>query len=82
MIHQTKRVVVFIVGVLLLFLGVLGLVLPFLQGLLFIVLGLLLLSVYSPTLGEWIERQSRRHHKVHEVVLKTRAFIGRIIGEA
>ena len=69
------------VGVLLL-LGVVSLALPFLQGILFILVGLFLLSTFSPTMREWIEKHTRRFPKVHEAVLKVQQFISRIIGEA
>ena len=81
MIRHTKRAIVFIIGLLLVFLGVLGLFLPFLQGILFIVLGLFLLSIFSPTLREAIERQTRKFPKVHAQVVKVQQFVDRIIGE-
>ena len=42
------------VGVLLLILGVIGLFLPFLQGVLFLVMGLTLLSTESRRAKEWL----------------------------
>ena len=82
MIRHTKRAIVFFIGLIFLFLGIIGLALPFLQGILFIAIGLLLLSIYSPTLREWVERHTRTYPKLHEVVLKIQQFVGRIIGEA
>lgn len=42
-------------GISLLFLGVLGLFLPFLQGILFLIMGLTLLSTESPRAKAWLE---------------------------
>ncbi|OGC84632.1 hypothetical protein A3F55_03110 [Candidatus Adlerbacteria bacterium RIFCSPHIGHO2_12_FULL_53_18] len=82
MIKHTKRIIIFTIGVFLLLLGVVSLALPFLQGILFILVGLFLLSTFSPTMREWIEKHTRRFPKVHEAVLKVQQFISRIIGEA
>ena len=82
MMRHTKRAFIFFIGLIFLFFGVVGLFLPFLQGILFIAIGLLLLSTYSPTLREWVERHTRKYPKVHEAVVKVQQFITRIIGEA
>ncbi|MBI3769626.1 MAG: hypothetical protein HY271_14205 [Deltaproteobacteria bacterium] len=42
------------IGVLLLVLGVIGLFLPFLQGILFLIMGLSLLSTESPRAKAWL----------------------------
>ena len=81
MIRHTKRALIFFFGIVFLFLGVIGLALPFLQGILFIAIGLLLLSIFSPTLREWVERHTRKYPKVHEAVIKVQQFINRMIGE-
>ncbi|MDP4020605.1 MAG: PGPGW domain-containing protein [Candidatus Adlerbacteria bacterium] len=81
MIKQTKRAIVFLLGVIFLIFGIIGLFLPFLQGILFIIIGLLLLSIFSPTLRDWIEHHTRKYPKVHEGVIKLQGFINRIVGE-
>jgi uncharacterized membrane protein YbaN (DUF454 family) len=72
---NTKRILVLIVAVLFLILGVAGLVLPFLQGILFLAIGFVLLSMLSPTVQEKIERQTRKYPKVHAIVLKVEKII-------
>lgn len=81
MLKQTKRAIVLIVGALFVLLGIAGLFLPFLQGILFLIIGALLLSAYSPTLREWIQIRTRRYPKVHYWVLRAEAWIERIIGK-
>ncbi len=47
-------------GVLLLVLGVIGLFLPFLQGMLFLIMGLTLLSTESPRAKAWLHYLQER----------------------
>jgi len=81
MIKHAKRVIIFTIGIVFLCLGILGLFLPFLQGFLFLIIALLLFSIYSPTLRDWVEHHTRKYPKVHEVVMKIQAFINRVIGD-
>jgi uncharacterized membrane protein YbaN (DUF454 family) len=48
------------IGASLLVLGVVGLFLPFLQGILFLVMGLSLLSTESPRAKAWLDRLEER----------------------
>lgn len=48
------------IGVLLLLLGVLGLFLPFLQGILFLIMGLTVLSTESPRAKAWLQYLEER----------------------
>ncbi len=81
MIRNTKRTLVLIVGALFLVLGVVGLVLPFLQGFLFLAVGLIILSVVFPALRERTHEQTRRYPKIHAFVLKVDDWVRRVIGE-
>jgi uncharacterized membrane protein YbaN (DUF454 family) len=62
--RQIKRIVVLLVGWLLIAFGVVGLFLPILQGVLFIMLGLLVLSRESETAHRWLQRGRQRYPKV------------------
>ncbi len=79
--YHAKRIIIFSLGIIFLVLGVAGLALPFLQGFLFLAIGILLLSLYSPTLRAWVEKHTRRWPKFHEVVTKVDAWMRRVIGE-
>ena len=61
---QIRRVVVLVVGWLLIAFGVVGLFLPILQGVLFILLGLYVLSRESETAHRWLQHGRERHPKV------------------
>jgi uncharacterized membrane protein YbaN (DUF454 family) len=76
-----KRTIILILGVVFVLLGIAGLFLPFLQGFLFLVVGLLLLSTVSPRLRAWVESHTRRWPKFHSWVEKADAWLRRVIGE-
>lgn len=61
---QVKRIVVLVIGWALIAVGVVGLFLPFLQGILFILLGLYVLSRESITARRWLDRGRKRYPKV------------------
>ncbi len=76
-----KRIFVIALGIFFLLLGLVGLVLPVLQGWLFIIIGLLLLSAYSPTLRQWIQDRTVKYPKIHAWVGKVEGWIEKIIGK-
>ena len=61
--REIQRVVVLVIGWLLIALGIVGLFLPILQGVLFILLGLAVLSRESRTARLWLQRGRRRYPK-------------------
>ncbi len=79
--RKAKRAVVFILAILFFLVGLVGLVLPFLQGFLFIAISILLLSMLSPSLRDKLERQTRKWPRFHTVVVKAERWIVRVIGE-
>ena len=62
--RQIKRIIVLVIGWLLIAFGIVGLFLPVLQGVLFIMLGLLVLSGESETAHRWLQRGRKRHPKI------------------
>jgi uncharacterized membrane protein YbaN (DUF454 family) len=62
--REIKRIVVLVIGWLLIAFGVVGLFLPVLQGVLFIMLGLLVLSRESETAHRWLQRGRQKYPKV------------------
>lgn len=75
-----KRTILLVAAVLFIVLGVAGLVLPFIQGLLFIFIGLILLSLASRNARSWIDSHTRRFPKVHDFYLKIQKRIEDVIG--
>jgi uncharacterized membrane protein YbaN (DUF454 family) len=70
-----KKIGLLIIGWLFIVLGVLGLFLPFLQGVLFILIGLGILSSRSETIKRFLKRLEERYPHHHERVEKWRARI-------
>ena len=74
------RIAVTILGLVLVGLGIIGLILPLLPGLALIMIGLYLLSFYSPWAKRSFERLGRKYPKVkrmHDTVeQKIKKFIG------
>jgi len=73
--EKVKRVVVLVIGWTFLGLGVLGLFLPFLQGLLFIMIGLAILSSRSQMVKAWLKHLEEKHPQYHERVERWRKRI-------
>ncbi|MGA8149654.1 MAG: PGPGW domain-containing protein [Terriglobales bacterium] len=61
---RTKRIVVYIVGWSFILLGIVGLVLPFLQGVLFILVGLFILSSQYAWAHNLLEELRKRFPKI------------------
>ena len=80
--HQPfKHAAIILIAIILVIVGVAGLVLPLLPGVLFIVVGLLLLSAYNPRFEFWIHEQTKKYPPLHRMALDLQAFIERIIGK-
>jgi len=69
--------VVLVIGWALIALGVVGLFLPVLQGVLFILLGLYVLSRESTTARQWLDRLRARHPAVDERLHRWRTRVDR-----
>lgn len=75
-----KRTFILSIGVIFVLLGLLGFALPLLQGFLFLAIGLILLSLYSPTIRMWMDVHTKRHPKLHALVQKVEEWIVKVIG--
>jgi uncharacterized protein len=74
-----KRVLLFVVAWGLIFLGFLGILLPILPGMIFLVAGLYLLSLESLWLNRQLDKIGQRYPKVGEFLDDARARAGRIV---
>ena len=77
---EVKRMLVAAVGVGFIPLGIAGLALPFLQGFLFLAIGLILLSISSPRFRSWAIVHTVRYPKIHRALEKIEKWILGIIG--
>jgi uncharacterized membrane protein YbaN (DUF454 family) len=66
--NEFKRIGILIIGWMLIGLGILGLFLPLLQGILFIMIGLTILSSRSKTIGRFLTYLEKRYpHQYNRV---------------
>lgn len=64
--NKIKKIALIILGWLFIFVGIIGLFLPFLQGILFIMIGLAILSSRSETIKRFLKHIEERHPQHHE----------------
>ncbi len=79
--RKLKRGIVAIIALLFLAVGVIGLFLPFLQGLLFIAVGIVLLSILSTRIQTKLEKLTIKYPRFHGIVVKIDTAVRRIVGE-
>lgn len=79
--RHLKRLSIQILAAICILAGLAGLVLPLIQGVFLIVLGLVLLSVSTPSVRHMVERLTHRHPKGKALHLKLEKFILGIVGE-
>lgn len=81
MFRKIKRKLVLLTGILFIVLGLLGLALPFLQGFLFLAIGVILLSLHSPKIREWTNLHTKKYPRIHTAIEKLEKWIIGIVGE-
>lgn len=69
------------IGIIFVILGLFGLVLPFLQGILFLFIGFFLISFSFPKIRLWIEKYTEKYPHLFLVIKKIEKWITEIIGE-
>jgi uncharacterized membrane protein YbaN (DUF454 family) len=72
MITLTKKALILTLGWIFIFLGIIGLFLPFLQGILFMIIGLALLSKESTIARNLMDRLEKKHPRPFQVALEWR----------
>lgn len=75
-----KRVLVLTLACVSILIGLAGLVLPILQGWFFLILGVLLLSLYSPKIRAWLDRHTVRYPHLHKFVRRAEGWVVRVFG--
>jgi uncharacterized membrane protein YbaN (DUF454 family) len=78
---KAKRAIVLITGTIFIMLGLFGLVLPFLQGIIFLVIGFFILSFYFPKMRLWINKHTEKYPRFSRKIKKVEAWMIKIIGE-
>lgn len=77
---QLKKIFILTLASVLFVLGLAGLVLPVLQGWLFLAISALLFSMYSPALRAWLDRTTVKYPKLHAFVGRAQEWTTRVFG--
>lgn len=77
---QVKKILIQSAGIFFLLLGAVGLALPFLQGFLFLAIGLILLSIASPRVRAWSDKHTLRFPPFQKIMKKMELGIEKIVG--
>ncbi len=80
MSKKVKHILITVVAVLFLLLGVAGLVLPFLQGFLFLAMGIILLSFSFPSVRSLRKKHSVKFPKIHTKFEELEAWLEEKLG--
>ena len=78
---KVKKVLVLIIGIIFIILGLFGLVLPFLQGIIFLAIGFFLLSFYFPKIRLWINKHTEKYPYLSKKIKKVEVWMTKIIGD-
>jgi len=81
MAKKLKRLLVLSVGIIFIIFGFIGLLLPFLQGIFFLIIGSILLSFYFPKSRVWIDSHTQKYPHLHAAAKKIEAWMAKLIGE-
>lgn len=82
MARHIKRIGIQALGFAFILLGVAGLVLPILNGTIFLLAGLVLLSVYSERAKAILHKIGRQHPQAERAVIKVERWVHKVVGEA
>lgn len=76
-----KKVLVLTIGIIFILSGLLGLFLPFLQGILFLIIGFMILSLYFPKIRLCIHKHAEKSPRLFSLINKAEKWIEKFIGE-
>jgi uncharacterized membrane protein YbaN (DUF454 family) len=77
---KLKKVLMIAAGVVFMIFGLIGFALPFLQGFLFLAIGIVLLSLASSKIRTWMEAHTRPYPRMHNFVNRIQKWVIHIIG--
>jgi len=78
--RHIKRTLILTFGIIFILLGLAGNALPFLPGFLFLAIGLMLLSLYSPKIRTWVKMHTVQYPRLHKIIEKIDAWLIKSIG--
>jgi uncharacterized membrane protein YbaN (DUF454 family) len=78
---KIKKILVLAIGSIFIILGLFGLVLPFLQGIVFLAIGIILISFSFPKIRLWVDKHAEPYPHVSSVIKKMETLVKKLIGE-
>ena len=81
MSKKIKKILILTTGIIFIIFGLLGLILPFLQGILFLIIGFILISFYFPKIRLLIKKHLEQHSHLSPTINKIELWIIKFIGE-
>lgn len=78
---KIKKTFVWILGIIFIIIGLIGLVLPIVQGILFLAIGFFLLSLCSPKVSLHINKHAEKYPNFHQKLKKVEAWVIEKVGE-
>lgn len=79
--RRVKKFSIQMLGFLLILLGIAGIILPVLNGIFFLALGIILLSLYSPKAKELLKKASGLHPKAAYVITRAERVVVKFVGD-
>jgi uncharacterized membrane protein YbaN (DUF454 family) len=79
--RNIKRMAVLTIGIIFIIFGFFGLVLPFLQGFIFLAIGFILVSLCFPKVRFWLDEHTKNYPRLSKIVKKAEMWIMKITGE-
>lgn len=79
--RKAKKILVLAIGSIFIIFGLLGLFLPFLQGILFLIIGLFIISFCFPKVRLWINEHPKKYPRIFPIIEKVEKWMAKIIGE-
>jgi len=76
---KAKKMLILVIGLTFVLLGLLGLALPFLQGILFLIIGIFLLSFSLPKFQRWIKIKLQGSPKLLNILERTEKWFDKFI---
>jgi len=78
---KIKKILILTLGIIFILLGLLGLFLPFLQGIFFLIIGFMILSLYFPKIRLHMQKHTHKYPRFFSLIDKAEKWIAKFIGE-
>lgn len=79
--HKLKKMFHMMLGISLIFIGILGIVLPVIHGTFFLILGLILISFETPNFEAFLSRLAKKNATIDSIYKKLLHWVQQIFGQ-